>query len=165
MSPSSLAIRLLGLIALAVPSSAFAAEPLLVPEFTPASPGDFALAGMLGGQVRDRLLADGHIVLTEEIVSPIIGTELQNCAARPGCPSDVLPRLPARLAVVTLVGRGSDGGLVGYVRLFVGADPRPALGRDLAILPGQEELFVDQVSAAVRELLAMVPPSPDTVLM
>jgi hypothetical protein len=153
------------LAACAASVTAAAAEPLLVPEFTPASPAEFALAGMLGAQVRDRLLADGHIVLTEEVVAPVVGQALQNCAARPGCPSDVLPRLPARLAVVTLVGRAPDGQLVGYVRLFVGADPRPMLGRDLPIAPGQEYQFADQVSAAVRELLGMVGPSPDAVLM
>jgi hypothetical protein len=159
------AVRCLAALAWLAPAVALAAEPLLVPEFTPASPSDFALAGMLGAQVRDRLLADGHIVLTEEIVSPVVGQALQNCAARPGCPSDVLPRIPARLAVVTLVGRAPDGQLIGYVRLFVGADPRPALGRDLPIAPGQESLFADQVSGAVRELLGMVGPSPDAVLM
>jgi len=161
----SRATRIAGLLALALSPPALAAEPLLVPEFTPASPSDFALAGMLGGQVRDRLLADGHIVLTEEVVAPVVGAALEGCANRPGCPADVLPRLPARLAVVTLIGRTPDGGLIGYVRLFVGADERPALARDLPILPGQEGLFVDQVSAAVRELLGMVGPSADPVIM
>ncbi len=173
VSPASAGRRglrsLLGVVAFCASllgfASASAAEPLLVPEFTPASPGEFALAGMLGIQVRDRLLADGHIVLTEEVVAPVVGDALQNCAARPGCPSEILPRLPARLAVVSLIGRTPEGQLVAYVRLFVGADPRPMIGRDLLILPGQEYQFADEVSGVVRELLAMVGPSPDAVLM
>jgi hypothetical protein len=153
------------LAALTLAADAVAAEPLLVPEFTPASPDEFAIAGMLGLQLQDRLLADGHIVLTEAVVQPVVGPALQSCAARAGCPSDVLPRLPARLAVVVLVGRDESGGLIGYARLFVGSDPRPTQALDLPILPGQESLFVDQVAAAVQQILAVAGPSPDAVLM
>ena len=145
----TLALGLLGLLALAAPGVASAAEPVLVPEFTPASPDEFAITAMLSSQVQDRLLADGLIVLTEPLVQPVVGTALQNCAARAGCPSDVLPRIPARMAVVVMVARAADGTLVGYLRLFVGADPRPALGRDLPILPGQEAMFSDQVSMEI----------------
>ncbi len=150
---------------LAWAAPARAAEPILVPEFTPASPAEFAIAGMLGSQVQDRLLQDGHIVLTETVIASAVGTSLENCAARAGCPADVLPKVPARMAVVVMIGRAADGTLVGYLRLFVGADPRPAQSVDIPILPGQEYLFAEQVSTSVRQLLNLVGPSPDAVLM
>jgi hypothetical protein len=145
--------------------SACAAEPILVPDFTPGSPAEFAIAGMLSSQAQDRLLADGEIVLTEEAVQPAVGNALHGCAARAGCPSDVLPHLPARMAVVVMIARTADDNIMGYIRLFVGSDARPLLSRDVPILPGQESLFTDQVSGAVRELLATIGPSSDAVLM
>ncbi len=51
-------------------STAHAAEPIFVPSFAYTDPNDFQAAVMMEGMVSDRLLQDGHIVLTNDVVFP-----------------------------------------------------------------------------------------------
>ncbi len=51
-----------------------AAEPIVLPDFTPGSADPFAVSVsvMVQGTVADRLLHDGHIVLTTEVIQPVV---------------------------------------------------------------------------------------------
>ena len=146
-------------------STAQAAEPIFVPSFAYTDPSDFQAAVMMEGMVSDRLLQDGHIVLTNDVVYPVVGSELiANCSARPDCPQAVLPQLPTKVAVVTRLDRmGSN--LVGHVELYEQSSPNPIQVLDVPIVPGNEHLFVNEVSEATAQLLAQIQPSNEAVLM
>jgi len=146
-------------------STASAAEPIFVPDFTYGTSNEFQVAVMVQGMVTDRLLQDGHIVLTNDVVGGVTGSEMiTNCSVRPECPSQVLPQIPTKVAVVTRIDR-VDGNLLGHVELYEQSSAGPADVRDLPIVAGNEHLFANEVSAATAELLAKVGPSPDDVLM
>ncbi len=145
--------------------SAQAAEPIFVPDFTYGTANEFQVAVMVQGMVTDRLLQDGHIVLTNDVVAPVTGAEvITNCSVRADCPSAALPQLPTKVAVVTRVDR-VGGNLLGHVELYEQSSAGPIDVRDVPIVAGNEHLFANEVSAATAELLAKVGPSPDTVLM
>src|SRR5688572_1131406 len=130
-----------------------AAEPVFVPDFTPGSANEFALTVMLQGLVVDQLLKDGHVVLTNPVVGPVVGPpQVESCAAREACPGDVLPKIPARIAVVVQVNRVGET-LVGNVELYEQAYADPTSVMYLPIAPGNEHLFASEVSAAARDLL------------
>ena len=144
---------------------ASAAEPILVPEFTPGTPNEFTAAVMIGSQVKDRLLADGHIVLDDSVVAPVVGDQATlNCVSNPGCPTQVLKRLPTRIAVVVRISRQGNS-LMGHLEMWEQSSVNPVIVRDVPLAPGNEALFADEVSMATAELIRRVGPSPDAVLM
>lgn len=146
-------------------ATAQAAEPVFVPDFTYGTANEFQVAVMVQGMVTDRLLQDGHIVLTNDVVAPVTGGEvITNCSVRPDCPSAALPQLPTKVAVVTRVDR-VGGNLVGHLELYEQSSANPLDVRDIPIVNGNEHLFANEVSAATAQLLARLGPSPDTVLM
>ncbi len=152
-------IALLGSVA------ATAAEPILVPEFTPASQNEMTVAIMLGGEVKDRLVADGHIVLDDAVVGPVVGVQATvNCVANPACPTQVLKRLPTRIAVVVRIDRQANN-LSGHLEMWEQSSNNPIIVRDIPIPPGNEAMFAQEVSMATAELIRRVGPSPDAVLM
>ena len=143
-------LRAVSIIALNLVSmAASAAEPLFVPPFTYASSGDFAVAVMLDGMTQDQLLARGHVVLGGQVVAPVVGdAAITQCAQLPTCPGDVLPRLPASLAVVASISRSGQT-LTGHVELVPPGGP-PVDVLDLPIAPGSEHLFAQAVVEAVE---------------
>lgn len=146
-------------------SSSRAAEPVFVPEFTPGTPNEFALTVMLQGLVVDQLLKDGQVVLTNSVVAPVVGAApLENCAMREGCPADVLPKIPSRLAIVVQVNRVGET-LVGNVELYEAAYADPSSVMYLPIAPGNEHLFASEVSGATRDLLAKLGPVPPDMVV
>jgi hypothetical protein len=157
-----------GLFALAIlgaPVSAEAAEPVVVPEFSFDDNSNFALSVMLQNQVTDRLLQDGHIVLNQSVVATQVGeAAVDRCFENPGCPMGILPQLPAKVALVARIHRGGAG-LMGHVELWDQTRGFAVDVRDIAILPGQEMAFVDEVARATSGLLFSVPPSDDQTLM
>ena len=142
-----------------------AAEPVFVPDFTPGTNEEFAVTVMLQGLVVDQLLKDGNVVLTNDVVKPILGADRVNgCAVRPECPADLLPELPTRLAVVAKIER-MGGTLVGDVGLFQVGTSAPSESLYLAIASGNEHLFATDVSKAVQTLLGKMGPSPESVVV
>ncbi|MEQ1501533.1 MAG: hypothetical protein ABMB14_04845 [Myxococcota bacterium] len=143
-----------------------AAEPVFVPDFTPATGEEFAIAVMLQGMVVDQLLKDGDVVLTNDVVAPILGADkLAACANRPECPGDLLPQLPSRVAIVGKVERVGAGTLVGNVYLYEVGQSNPVDSLYVPIAPGNEHIFAADVSKATQTLLARLGPSPDDVLL
>ena len=146
-------------------TSANAAEPILVPEFSTGSQNEFTAAVMIGSQVKDRLLADGHIVLDDSVVGPVIGDQATaNCVSNPQCPTAFLKRLPTRIAVVVRISRVGHS-LMGHLEMWEQSSMKPNIVRDIAIPPGNEAMFANEVSMATAELIRRVGPSPDSVLM
>jgi len=146
-------------------STAQAAEPLFLPSFAYTDPNDFQAAVMMEGMVSDRLLQDGHIVLTNDHVYPVVGSEIiANCSARPDCPQGVLPQLPTKVAIVTRLDR-MGGNMVGHVELYEQSSPNPVKVLDVPVVPGNEHLFVNDVSRATATLLSQIQPSNESVLM
>jgi hypothetical protein len=142
----------------------FAAEPVFVPDFTPGSGAEFAVSVMLQGLVFDRFLKHDYILLTGDVVGRVLGAEaVTNCASRPGCPVDLLPRVPAQLAVVVAVTRAGDG-LVGNVKIYQPGGTRPVEELFLPIEGGQEAKFADAIVTAADGLIAKLGPSPDPVI-
>src|SRR5688572_6976308 len=90
---------------LATPASA--GEPVLVPDFTPATTSEFALAFLLQERVVAALEGTGHVVLTGPVVEPTTGA-LDVCFDVEGCPVGAMQKLPVRVAVVVRVER-KDG--------------------------------------------------------
>jgi hypothetical protein len=149
---------------LAAGSVSRAAEPVFVPDFTPGSPNEFALTVMIQGLVVDQLLKDGQMVLTSAVVAPVTGAPVENCAAREGCPADVLPKIPSRIAIVVQVNRVGET-LVGNVELYEAAYADHTSVMYVPIAPGNEHLFANEVSGAARDLLAKLGPVPEETVM
>lgn len=152
-------------LGLLLAGSAQASEPILFPEFTPGTQNELASAGMLQGVVADRLTADGYILLTNDITGPIVGEQaVANCAAQPACPSQVLPKVPTRIAVVVRVNRDANG-LVANLELYEQSRPTPVVARAVPLPPGQENILAQEISTAVAWLVTQIGPSPDAVIM
>lgn len=143
----------------------FGAEPIFVPDFTYERPEDFQVTVMLDGQVKEKLLAEGHVVLSSAVVAPITGAaSVQNCALTPGCPVDILPRIPATLAIVARVSRAGST-LVGHLEVYRKGDDRPVDAREVPIAPGSEHVFAHEVALATALALEQVPPATSADLV
>ncbi|MCA9492902.1 MAG: hypothetical protein KC621_23380 [Myxococcales bacterium] len=153
------------LLGLASFSTANAAEPVLLPDFTPPGPNDWAVTAMVQQLVVDRLVSDGMIVLTSDVAGRVVPIEsMAQCGPSPTCPQDVLPRIPARMAtVVTLTRAGST--MIGQVDLYGVGQATPINSVQVPVVPGNEHMFALEVSKATQGLLAQVGPSPDSVLL
>jgi hypothetical protein len=146
-------------------TSAVAAEPIFVPDFTCDRSEDFQVTVMLDGQVKERLLAEGHVVLSSAVVAPVTGAAaVTNCALTPGCPADILPRIPATLAIVARVSR-SGTTLVGHIEVYRRGDDRPVDAREVPIAPGSEHVFAHEVALAATVALESIPPASQAELV
>ncbi|MEZ4241881.1 MAG: hypothetical protein R3F59_38170 [Myxococcota bacterium] len=145
--------------------TARAEEPVFVPDFTPEKPEDFAVSSSLQAAVTERLAEADVLVLTGDMVAPKLGgNRVERCAERLPCPSNLLPDLPTRIAVVARVEHDEHGTLVGHVYLFQTAVTEPVDSMYIPIAPGDEAVFSGQVASAVRALIAQLgPPEPEMV--
>ena len=155
-------MRTLTLLALGISGPALAAEPVLVPDFTPTAISDFTVAFMLQEAVIARLEQDGLFVVAGEPLRARAGGALDACADVVTCPSSVLPDLPARVAVVVRVGAG-EGGLAADLALYTESDPTPAVTRSFVIPGGGESRFAGDVSTAVLELVDLLGDTPEAL--
>lgn len=146
----------LGLIGASV---AWAAEPVLVPDFTPGSSSEFALAFMLQEQVVAALENRGYLVLLAEHVHPVVGDALQDCADRTECPANVLSKLPTRLALVVKVAR-IDGQVMALVKIFEPSSAIPAFEKAFPIHPGGEAALAEEVKVAVEDVVGLIGKAP-----
>ncbi|MEQ1572188.1 MAG: hypothetical protein ABMA64_41560, partial [Myxococcota bacterium] len=145
--------------------AARAAEPVFVPDFSPGSGGEFAVTVMLQSMVVEELVRDGFVVLTNDVVGKVVGPEaVATCAARPGCPGDVLPRVPSQIAVVVSIDKVGDE-LVGNVALYESGSGSATETMFLPIVGGEEQKFASAISDAAGDLLERLGPSPDSVLL
>lgn len=148
------------LIALATP--AFAGEPILVPDFTPGTTSEFGLAFMLHERVVEALHDDGHVVLTGDAVSPLVGP-LVACADEAGCPYDALQQLPARWALVVRIER-RDGNLTAIVQLYEKSGASPIDKATLIVTPGKEQDFGAAVVGMLDGAVTDLGPTPSSEL-
>lgn len=157
-------MKLLVLMGLAWSGDALGAEPLFVPAFTPNSPSEAPIARTLERRITKRLRDEGHFVIDAATAATVVdASEIARCAVLPTCPTQVLPRLPARFSVVARVDRLSDGTLLGHVEYYETARPQPLRVTDAAVVAGQETAFVNEVARTTNELIAEVGPSDDAM--
>jgi hypothetical protein len=148
---------LVAALALVAPVLALAGEPVLLPDFTPASTSDFSLAALLHQATADRLSRSGHIVLVSDVVAPVVGP-LYGCADDPSCPQAQLAKLPARFAVV--VGVRRDGAkIVADVALYEQSSQAPIERRTVEIVDGREDELGREVADLVHELAGVMGPA------
>ncbi len=142
-----------------------AAVPIFLPDFTASRPDDFQVTVMLDGLVQERLRGDGHILLGSAAVAKVVGPGLvERCAETPGCPMDVLPKLPAHISLVVSVGR-SGSALVGHIEVYERGMDRPMDVRDVPIASGSEHVFVHEVALAAQAAIsAAAPPTPQEMM-
>jgi hypothetical protein len=132
------------LLALCFAGEALAAEPVWVPDFTPGAPAEFALAFMLQERVIETLGNRGHVAISGDAASPVLGP-VRNCADSEDCPTAQLPRLPSRWAVVVRVERG-EASLDGMVTLYERNGTAPVDRATIPIAGGNEQAFADAVA-------------------
>lgn len=155
----------LALALAAAPSVAAASEPVLVPDFSSGTTEDWVVTNMVQSLVVNRLVSDGHIVITSEVAGRVVPPDqLGACGPSPTCPQAVLPSLPARLAVVVTTWRNA-GQLAGRVELFLVGTDLPAQVVDVPVVAGNEQIFASEVSRLTAAILQQIGPSPDGVLM
>ena len=148
---------LAGLIFTSTP--ALAGEPLLVPDFTAANISDLAPTYGLQERVLEGLSAAGFVVLTSSVVDHALEPgRLDDCAARPTCPVDVLPDLPARVAVVASVRQLDTGELEVAVSLYEQADASPVDEQTILVQPGDEGSFARELAFLVQDLFDLIGP-------
>lgn len=159
-----LAVRIATGALVGLSGTAWGAEPVFLPDFTPATGDEFNTAVTLQKLVNDQLLADGFIVLTSSVVGPVVGTEnIASCALRAGCPTNVLPQVPARIAVVVQIQR-VGGSLVGNVDLYENGVASPSQRLYLPIAVGGEAVFSDDVLRETRTLLLKMGPGDEQLV-
>lgn len=149
---------LLALSMLTLAGPALAGEPVVFPDITPGTTSEFALAFMLQEKVQEALQAEGHVVLTQAAVEPVVGDAMNACADVPGCPFAPLQQLPANLAVVVRIVREGEG-LYGEVSVFNSADTAAIETRNILIEPGQEDSFATEVAHLTTDILTLQQPS------
>ncbi|HHO50962.1 MAG TPA: hypothetical protein ENK18_08845 [Deltaproteobacteria bacterium] len=159
--PTTLTLSLsLGSLACGL-NAARAAEPVFVSTFTHADPGDTDVTAKVQALVEERLLADGHIVLDAEVVAGVVGAEaIADCPAKPDCPLSILPKIPARIAVVARMDRLGEA-LVGHMELYEASYPEAFKALDVPIAGDNEHLFAAEVSRIIQTLVASVGPGPE----
>jgi hypothetical protein len=148
---------------LAFLAPAYAGEPVLVPDFTPGTTSEFALAFMLQERVVQGLTGAGHVVLGAEAIEPVVGA-LDACADVEGCPIPALQQLPARVAVVVRVER-KDGATSAQVEIFEESGPTPVDSRAVTVVSGKEAAFTDVVVQMVNDAFRDLGPGPATDLV
>lgn len=128
------------------------AQEIVLPDFTPATLGDFALADDLTNLARMALEDRGLRVLSGEELSDRVGEAADSCADDVACPVSLWALVEARTAVVGRVGR--DGSLI-HVRVLVYADRSSRATRvlDERVAPAQAGelllLLADELAPAV----------------
>lgn len=148
----------LALLSVGISGVAWADDPIFLPDFTPATGDEFDIAVTLQKKVSDQLLADGFIVLPSSVVGPAVGMEnIASCALRAGCPTNVLPQVPARIAVVVQIQR-VGGSLVGNVDLYEKGASSPSQRLYLPIAVGVESVFADDIVRETRLLVVKMGP-------
>lgn len=156
-NPSSRRAGVLTLIAvLSLLSRSAAADGIVLPDFTPATLGDFALADDLTNLTRMALEDRGLTVLSGEELTERVGDAADSCADDVACPVSIWGQVEARTAVVGRVGR--DGSLI-HVRVLVYADRSSRATRilDERVAPAQAgELLL----LLADELAPAQPPPP-----
>lgn len=153
--------KTLGVAVLAAlaPLAASAGEPLLLPDFTPASTSDFGVAIMLHTQTQLALESEGHLVLNTELVRPLVGDATDQCAEMPSCPMGALMSVPSKYAVVVLVG-SQPGGLVAEVEIYEETSAVPLEVRSIELAPGSESRLAETVVELFADVVSVAGPTP-----
>jgi hypothetical protein len=138
-------------------SAALAGEPILVPDFTPGTTSEFALSYLLQDRVFSALEAAGHVVLTSDVVRPIVGDVIDGCADVPACPAEPIEQLPARLALVVRVER-REGAVVSAVRLYDRTAQKYVADELIPIPTGEEDAFGARLVAMVNDRFKTIGP-------
>jgi len=150
-------------LALLVPSAARAGEPIVLPDFTPASTSDFSLASLLHQATASMLSRSGHIVLSAEVVEPVVGGMVA-CADDPGCPQTQLGQLPARFAVVVGV-RRTDDKIFADIQLFERTSSAAIERRTVRVVDGNEDQLGRDIADMVQELAQVMGPADGSQLI
>jgi hypothetical protein len=148
------------LMLLALP--AVAAEPVLVPDFTPSTTSEFAMAFMLQEKAVEVLRSQGYIVIDAATAERASGASLDACADIPQCPFAFMEGVPARIAVVVSVERRGED-VVGVVDMHTSTQFEPVDTWEIPVHPGLEMQFAQGVLGATSALSIRLGPPPPTL--
>jgi hypothetical protein len=149
------------LATLALPARA---ADVLVPEATPRSLDDFAVASLFYQLVVDATREAGIDLDDGEAIRAWAKAAGDGCYDNDACPGTLWPMTEARLAVVMSVGK-APGGLEVDVRLHGADDPTPFKVMREVVAPGGEQAFADKVAATIDEALPLFPTRPKPMVM
>jgi hypothetical protein len=135
-----------------------AGEPVLVPDFTPATTSEFSLAFMLQERVMVTLASAGHVVLTSDAVRPVVGDIVDACADMRKCPYEPLQALPARVAVVVRVSR-RENSVFAQFWIYDRSYEEAVDSREILLRAGQEQEFAEVVVATINQLFTQIGPA------
>lgn len=151
---------------LVTPVASHAVEPVLLAPVVAGNADDQPLAAELERRVRDRLVADGLVVIDDAVIGDAIpAEELSRCADVPlECAVTVVPELPVRIAVMARVDRVGDANL-GHIEVVGPGAQRPLATVDVAVTSENAHLFAEEVSRVVSATLSpMDEPPPDLMV-
>ncbi|MFZ5482211.1 MAG: hypothetical protein ACOZNI_35950 [Myxococcota bacterium] len=148
---------MLGLLA-ALAAPALAAD-VLVPEATPRSLDDFAVASLFYQLVVDAAREQGVDLEDADAIRKWAKAAGDGCYDNDACPGTLWSLTDARLAVVMSVGR-TPAGLDVDVRLHGADDPAPFKVLRQQVAPGEEQAFASTVATAVKDALPLFPTRP-----
>jgi len=138
---------------------AAAGEPVLLPDFTPATTSDFSLAALLQQVTEEGLARSGHVVLLDDAVATVVGDDaLTACFDDPDCPQTALGMLPARFGVVVRVRREGDR-VFGDVRLYEQTGTDPLESQTYEVEPGDEAAFGRKIADLINDLAVVMGPA------
>ena len=143
---------------------ALAGEPILMPDFTAATPSEVALSAMLTELAFEELEKDGHLLIPSSAASTVVGDIIERCADRQGCPYAPLQQLPTRFAIVVRLGRNGEE-LEAAVDFYEQADPTPFDSTVIAVEPGNEVAFARALRGETSRLLDLLGPAPSDDLV
>ncbi|MFK7929710.1 MAG: hypothetical protein AB8H79_16075, partial [Myxococcota bacterium] len=136
-----------------------AGEPVLLPDFTPATTSDFSLAALLQQVTEDGLARSGHVVLVDDVVESVIGSDtLDACYDEPACPGVALGKLPARFGVVVRV-RQDSGRVFGDLRIYEQTGSDPIEETTIEVVSGEEDKFGREIADRVNDLAMVMGPA------
>lgn len=137
------------------------ATDVLVPEATPATLDDFAVAYMIYDMIATNLADDGLAVDDAEAIRVWAKTDGDACFDNAACPANLWGRTGARLAVVLSVSQGS-GALAVEALLYTRGQSAPVRVVKEQVPEGSEDAFAREMVGVVRtELDAVGDPEED----
>lgn len=145
------------------PSAARAGEPVVLPDFTPASTSDFSLAALLHQATASRLSRSGHVVLDGPIVEPVVGS-MVGCADDPGCPQPQLAKLPARFAVVVGIRRVNNQ-IFADIELYERTSSAAIERRTVEVVDSKEDELGREIADLIQELAQVMGPADGSQLV
>jgi len=142
-------------VLLALASVGFATD-ILVPEATPESLGDFALAYMVYDIILNELSSSSYRVEGGDEIRRWAGKDADGCFDNDACPANLWDRTDARLALVLGIGLTDDGTSI-TARFYDAGHEEPIRVLNDVVPAGAELAFSRDLRVVVSEVYASLP--------